>query len=258
MNSEKIKEIAGTLDSARLERREVPRLTSTLPDLTLEEAYQIQDEGALLRLNRGEEITGFKMGLTSKPKMRQMGVDAPIYGVLTGSMKLKNESRFSIREGIHPKIEPEVAFFIDQDIRASLSPLEVLKHCSGVCAAMEIIDSRYLNFDFLLPDVIADNCSASAFILGPVIKNPRELDLGNLGMLLEIDGKPVQFGSSAAILGNPLNSLAELCKMLSSRGRTLKAGSIVLAGAATQAIALEPDQRIKASVQDLGTVDLHT
>jgi 2-oxo-3-hexenedioate decarboxylase len=121
---------------------------------------------------------------------------------------------------------------------------------------MEIIDSRYKDFKFELPDVIADNCSSFAFVLGDTVRDPREVDLGNLGMILEVDGKPVQFGSSAAILDHPLDSLLELCRMLAGRGLTLPAESVVLAGAATAAVPLNAGARVRASVQDLGSVEI--
>lgn len=36
----------------------------------------------------------------------------------------------------------------------------------GVAVALEIIDSRYAGFEFRLPDVVADNTSAAAFVVG--------------------------------------------------------------------------------------------
>jgi 2-oxo-3-hexenedioate decarboxylase len=196
------------------------------------------------------------MGLTSKAKMKQMGVHNPIYGVITEKMKLASGSSFGFQGRIHPKIEPEIAFLIGKDLHGKVSTEEALAACSGVCAAMEIIDSRYRNFNFTLPDVIADNCSSSAFVLGETIRKPSEIDLGNLGMILEVNGKPAQFGSSSAIYGHPAASLAELCAMLAEQDQSLKAGDIVLAGAATAAIAFEAGQEVRTLVQDLGSVSL--
>lgn len=234
---------------------EIDKLTDRAP-LTIPEAYEIQNEALKILYARGDRRVGYKMGLTSKAKMKQMGVHQPIYGVLTEKMRIASGSSFDFKSRIHPKIEPEIAFLIGKDLRGKVSADEALAACSGVCAAMEIIDSRYRNFNFTLPDVIADNCSSSAFVLGETIRKPSEIDLGNLGMILEVNGKPVQFGSSAAIYGHPAASLAELCAMLAERDQGLHAGDIVLAGAATAAIPLEPGQEIKTLVQDLDSVSL--
>ena len=137
-----------------------------------------------------------------------------------------------------------------------MSPAQALSACSGVCAALELIDSRYQNFQFELPDVIADNCSSSGFILGTTVRKPDSNSIGNLGMVLEVNGRPVQFASSAAILGNPARALAELVRLLAQKGQILKAGSVVLAGAATAAVELKPGDNIRVKVQYLGSASI--
>ncbi len=252
---------AQTLESARIVTDayfgayEIDKLTDRAP-LSITDAYAVQAEALKILYARGDRHVGYKMGLTSKAKMKQMGVHQPIYGVLTEKMHVASGSTFGFQGRIHPKIEPEIAFLIGRDLRGNVSAEEALAACSGVCAAMEIIDSRYRNFNFTLPDVIADNCSSSAFVLSETVRKPSELDLGNLGMVMEVNGKAVQFGSSAAIYGHPAASLAELCAMLAEQDQGLRSGDIVLAGAATAAIALESGQEIKTLVQDLGSVSL--
>lgn len=258
----KVQQWAQTLDRHVREGRELKRITHTVPGLTIQDGYRIQAAGIQLRLGRGEKIIGYKMGLTSQAKMKQMGVDSPISGVLTDVMRIDDGSTYSLSDPklrpIHPKIEPEIAFITARELKGRVSADEALAACEGVCAAMEIIDSRYLNFEFQLPDVLADNTSANAFVLGRTIKKPSELGeaLGNLGMVLEANGQPVLFGSSAAIYGHPAASLAALVEILSARGESLPAGSIVLAGGATAAIPLERGQTVRTAVQDLSDVSI--
>lgn len=122
--------------------------------------------------------------------------------------------------------------------------------------AIEIIDSRYKDFQFTLADVIADNCSSSAFLLGPKHAVNNLESLSNLGVVLEKNQEPIQFGSSNAIYGHPAASLAELSKMLSLENKTIPAGSVILAGAATAAIPIQRNDLIRVEVQNLGGVDL--
>ena len=256
MRNEELKLLASHLDRATLEAREVEKLTTNHPQLSLSSAYKIQEIGIQLRQSRGEQTVGYKMGLTSKAKMKQMGVDSPIYGVLTDKMQLFSGQRMTLAGRIHPKIEPEIAFIMSSDLKGKVTAHQALESVGSVCAAMEIIDSRYLKFNFTLNDVIADNCSSSAFILGPLIKKPNEINLANLGMVLEVNGKPVEFGSSSAILGSPAESLAALSQMLHERGHFIPKGSIVMAGAATRAIALNPSTEVRTHVQGLDSVSL--
>jgi 2-oxo-3-hexenedioate decarboxylase len=247
-------ELSRVLDLARREGRAIERLTKEHPALTLDEAYRIQEEGIALRASSGDRLAGFKMGLTSKAKMKQMGVETPIMGMLTESMRVASGGRIRLRGLIHPRIEPEIAFILGRELRGGVSAEEALDACSGACAAMEILDSRFRDFSFSLPDVIADNCSSCAFVLGEVVRKPREVDLGQLRIELAVDGAPVESGSSDAIYGHPAQSLAELASMLAARGRSLPAGSLVLAGAATKAVALKAGALAVATVEGFGEV----
>jgi 2-oxo-3-hexenedioate decarboxylase len=250
-----ILELAKILDSALCDGREIERLTAKHPELNLDDAYRIQDEGMKLRFARGEKQVGLKMGFTSQAKREQMGLGSPIYGVLTDRMQVANGAAFSLTGKIHPKIEPEVAFHIGRDLKGRISSDEAWAACSGVACAMEILDSRFTGFKyFSLPDVVADNCSSSYFVLGPMQAVSGNLDLANLDMVMEIDGKVVQSAKSSAISGHPVKSLVQLCEMLDARGLTLKAGSVVLAGAATAAVQLTAGMKVRTTVEGLGEV----
>jgi len=257
MEKNEILKTAKILNEATMEIREIERLTNTYPNMSLDDAYLIQDAGIAIRLARGERQVGFKMGLTSKAKRDQMNLNTPIYGVLTDAMQVNEETAFSLKYSIHAKIEPEIAFLISKEIKGPSSRDQIIEACSGVCAAMEILDSRFLNFKyFSLPDVVADNCSSSYFVLSHTVKKISDLELDNLEMNMKVDGETIQKASSKEISGNPLNSLIQLCEMLHTRGLALPAGSIVLAGAATQAVPLKAGTQILLTVENLGSVGL--
>ena len=117
---------------------------------------------------------------------------------------------------------------------------------------MEIIDSRYADFKFSLTDVVADNCSAAGYVVGPWCR--PDIDVANLGMILEFNGRPVQIASSAAILGHPIRSLAAAARLAFASGEQLEAGWILLAGGSTTAEALVAGTTVQLSVERLGKV----
>jgi len=248
-------QIAEKLFQAKASAAPVTKFTAQFSSFGLPDAYQVQSLLLGHHLANKEILVGRKMGLTSKPKMQQMGVHEPIHGFLTSAMQINDGGEIALNGRIHPKAEPEIAFILARDLKGRPSLAEALSAVDGVCAALEIIDSRYQNFEFALPDVVADNGSSSGFILGGVMKKASSIDLANLGILLELDGKSQQFGSSAAILGHPGRSLASLAALLDAEGKFLPAGSIVLAGAATAAIPLACGSWVRATFQELGTVE---
>ncbi len=222
------------------------------------EAYRIQEIGIEHRIQQGEKVLGYKMGLTSEAKRKQMNLDSPLYGVLTDRMKIENQGNFHLRGTIHPKIEPEVAFLIAKDLRGKLTRDEVLNSCEAVCACLEILDSRYDQFKyFSMEDVIADNSSSSHFVHGPWLKDFSHLDLTNLKMKMKVNGTVAQEGISKDISGDPVMSVIQLCELLAERDRHLPAGSIVLAGAATAAVTLEEGQQVELEVESLPPVIVH-
>ena len=73
-------------------------------------------------------------------------------------------------------------------------------------------------------------------------------------MVMEFNGRPVQIGSSAAILGHPVRSLVAAARLTAESGERLEAGWIVMAGGATAAEALRPGINVRNTVEGLGSV----
>ncbi|MCR8547409.1 fumarylacetoacetate hydrolase family protein [Salipiger sp. P9] len=244
-------EIAGIVDEAARTASEIPQFSDERP-LSVEEAYAVQALSMQRRYGRGERRVGIKMGLTSRAKMLQVGVSDVTWGRLTDAMMREEGGTVSMAQFVHPRVEPEIAFLMKKPLAGEVSALQAMDAVEAVAPALEIIDSRYKAFKFDVGDVIADNSSSSAFVLGQWAS--RETDISNLGMLLSIDGRAGEIGSSAAILGHPLRSLVAAARMVASAGERLNAGDIVLAGGATAAIPLAAGQAVSLEVERLGTV----
>lgn len=252
LSEEQVHALAVQLDDAVQSVSLQTMLSASVP-LSLADGYRVQRAGISLRKLRGDGLVGMKMGLTSRAKMEQMGVHNPIYGHLTQQMRLEDGGVLPYPKLCHPRVEPEVAFLLGRELRGPVSPAEALLCVEGVCAALEIIDSRYRDFKFTLPDVVADNASSSYFVLGQTVKDHASLDLGNLGMVMEINGVTSQIGSSAAIYEHPARSLATLANLVAELGESVPAGSVVLAGGATAAVALQPGDHVQLRVDGLRT-----
>jgi 2-oxo-3-hexenedioate decarboxylase len=249
--------LASQLDEARRGRREIAPLVQSFGPFDMEDAYRIQRAGIGLRVAAGETIVGYKMGLTSKAKREQMNLLMPVYGVLTDVMRIPAGAGFHVARGIHPRVEPEIAFVTSRALRGKVGLDEALEAVASVCAALEILDSRYRGFKyFSLPDVVADNSSSSHFILAPDARAPWDLELDKLQMRMLVDGAVVQQAESSAISGNPLVSLMQLAEMLDAHGQEVPANTLVLTGAATPAQPLAAGQRVTLEVTGLTPVTL--
>jgi len=240
------------VDEAARTANAIPQFTGD-NELNLDEAYAVQVMSIGRRLARGERRVGVKMGLTSRQKMEQVGVSEVIWGHLTDAMRVEEGGTVDMSKYVHPRVEPEVAYLMKKPLAGEVSPLEALDAVEAVAPALEIIDSRYEDFKFALGDVIADNSSSSGFVIGPW--QAPDTDVSNLGILLSFDGRPVQVGSTAAILGNPIRSLVAAARMVGRWGQRLEPGDVVLAGGATAAAHLAPGVHVRGEFQDIGNVE---
>jgi 2-oxo-3-hexenedioate decarboxylase len=257
MDQQEIKDWAVALHKARVEGQPIEQISDKIESFSRSDAYSIQEEGIRYREEAGEKIIALKMGLTSKAKRKQMDLDAPLYGVLTNTMLVDNGGNYSMKGQIHPKIEPEVAFLISKELSGTPSREDVLAATEAIFPCMEILDSRYKHFKyFSMEDVISDNSSSSQYILGEKMADFAHLNLANLSLKMKVNGEVAQEGNTKAISGDPVLSVIQLCELLAARGKTLPAGMVVLAGAATTAVALEAGMKIELEMEGMGATSV--
>ncbi len=249
--------LAEHLESCQLQARDTAKITDLHPGMDWDDAYAVQDEILRRKLARGARVVGYKAGLTSHAKMKQMGVATPVFGFLVDEFVVPEGAELKSSELIHPKVEPEICFVTRAELRGPGCHIgAVLAACDFVLPGIEVIDSRYRDFKFDLKSVVADNTSAARFVVGGRIASTRELDLRTLGMVLEKNGEPVAFGAGAAVLGHPAAAVAMLVNHLGRRGRALPAGSLVLSGGITEAVSVQAGDHVTLRMQHLGSVSL--
>lgn len=249
-----IETIESTIDSAQLH---AGLLDSFGDGLTLDDAYAIQEGILRRRLGAGQRLAGLKLGFTSRAKMAQMGVDHVIVGWLLEAMRASHgvvAGGARLRQG---RAEAEVAFRIARRVDLGARPEEIVDAVDAVAPAIEILDSRYRDFRFSLPDVVADNASAAAFAVGGWV-DVTAVDVAARPVELSFDGVVVGAGSTRDILGDPMAALDELASAAKAHGigLVLEPGMVVLAGAATVAVPLGDARVIQANVDGLGVVSV--
>nr|WP_208024520.1 fumarylacetoacetate hydrolase family protein [Amycolatopsis pithecellobii] len=235
------------------DRRDGGRLVDDWPELDLATAYEAQDVLLRKKIDAGERVVGVKLGLTSRAKQERMGVHSPITGWLTDGMVLPAGA--PVPPLIHPRVEPEIVFVLGKPLRGpGITGPVALDAVASVHAGFEVIDSRYTDFRFTLPDVVADNASAARFVVGATGVPPTALDLRLEACVLSVQGEPVDSATGAAVQGHPAEALALAANDLGRRGITLEAGWLVLTGGLTDAVPLRPKETVTAEFRHLGTV----
>lgn len=242
---------------AQANHKAIEKITVTNPKMTVEEAYEVQKISIEQTLSAENRFIGWKMGLTSVAKQKQVGVEEPIYGRLTSQMNLQTNELIAA-EHIHPRVEAEVAFVFNKELKgANLTPLEIWPAIENVFLALEVIDSRYENFSFTLPDVVADNASSSKILLSSQAFSPYEKNWADVKVKLYHNGEEKLEGTGAAVLGHPINSVIQLLNMLEKEGRGILPGQLVLTGGITDAIHVVAGDEVVADYGNLGSLTLN-
>ncbi|GAA4558460.1 2-keto-4-pentenoate hydratase [Pseudonocardia xishanensis] len=247
-----ITELAGRLGKAVADRTAIAPLSHGFPELDLSTAYRVQ---CALRAAAGP-LAGWKLGLTSRAKQVQVDVGEPIYGFLPAAGALDLGEPLDTNARIQPRCEPEIVFTLGRDLAGPhVTASDVLAASSGLAVGIEVLDSRYVDYRFTTPDVVADNTSAARYVVGAPV-SPAGIDLRLVGVVLERNGRVVGTASGAASLGHPASAVAWLVRALAAEDEGLRAGEIVLSGGLTAAVPVGPGDVVVASVDRLGTVEL--
>jgi len=251
VSDDQIRTLAARLDGAAVNARAVAQHTEQ-DGLTMANAYSVQKALIDCRIARGHHRIGLKMGFTSRAKMAQMGLSDLIWGRLTDDMLIEEGGVVHAPRYVHPRCEPELCFLLRKPLAGVVTPMQALAAVEAIAPAIELIDSRYENFKFSLADVVADNASSSGLVVGSWHR--PDIDFSNLGLLLTVNGRTVELGSTAALLGHPIRSLVAAARLAATAGECLEAGSLVMAGGVTAAIALAPGMNVRCEMQQLGSV----
>ena len=117
MEQARIDILADELYAALRGRTTVTPLTERAPDITIEDAYQIQLRMIQRRVDAGETIVGKKIGVTSKVVMDMLNVNQPDFGQMTSGMVFNEGEAIRIDTMIAPRAEAEVAFMLKGDLQ---------------------------------------------------------------------------------------------------------------------------------------------
>jgi len=254
MDNNKIEQYGDELYQAFVARRPVPPLLAREPDISIEDAYRIQQRFVARRLAAGEHVVGKKIGATSKPVQEFLGVYQPDFGILTSGMVFQEGDTIDLGQMIQPKAEAELAFVLKHDLQGpGITAMDVIRATDYVLPCFEIVDSRIENWQIKIQDTVADNASCGVYVLGKTKGDPRKLDITLAGMVLEKNGELFSTGVGAAVQGSPANAVAWLANTLGELGIPFKAGEVILSGSQSALVPVVDGDELVCTVGGLGS-----
>jgi len=247
---------AGDLLRAENERKIIPQLSKTFPEIELDDAYAIQRYWAELRVSRGARIIGHKIGLTSRAMQMASKITEPDYGHILDDMLYNDGAQVPAARFIAPRLEVELAFVMNAPLKGPGCRIyDVMRVTEFVTPALEIIDYR-TEVPRAITDTIADNAASGGMIVGGRMVRPMDVDIRWVGATLSKNGVIEESGVSAAIMGHPAAGIAWLANKLAAVGAGIEAGQIVLAGSFTRPVSVAAGDVIHADYGPLGSIGI--
>lgn len=263
LSDDEVRAEAALLDEAERTATQIRQTTLVHPGATMDDAYRIQAAWLDLKLGRGEELVGHKIGLTSRAMQASMSIDTPDSGFLTRDMVFAPDSTLPVSRFCDPKVEVELAFVLGRDLAgADLTIDDVLDATDHLCPAVELIDARSHRRDpetgrtRTVVDTISDNAADAGIVCGETRILPRQLDLRWVGAIARRDGVVEETGLAAGVLGHPAVGVVWLARRYAEQGLRLEAGQVVLAGSFTRPIDVAAGVEVDVDFGDLGSFGL--
>lgn len=221
-------------------------------------AYAAQLEVRRLRIERGEQPKGFKVGFTNRAIWPRYGVDGPVWATVWNTTLSHCEGSGEVRLGrsCQPRVEPEAVFGIARTPPAQASLAELFDCLDWVAPGFEIVQSHSPGWKFKAADTVADGGLHAHLLVGSrkavsEIASSHEAfeqALAGCQLVLRRGAQEVERGRGANVLDGPLHALHHFLRELRAcpGAPDLQPGDVVTTGTWTDAWPVAPGERWKA------------
>ena len=256
MTDQQRREAAAALFEAEVTREWMEPITLTYPDADIDDAYAIGQYVTDAKVRAGRKVKGHKVGLTSKAMRSITGATEPDYGTIFDNWFLDEGTQVSMATMNRPLVEVELVFVLGEPLGGpDVNAVDVINATSYVVPAVEVVDSRFSKRGKPgVVDSISDAASCGFIMVGGIPKSLSEVDVRYVGGLLYKNGEVEESGVAAAVMGNPINSVAWLARKLHEFGVVMEAGHSVLSGSFIRAHPMEVGDTFVADFGDLGQI----
>ena len=207
-------------------------------------AYRVTAAIKELRRARGATPVGRKIGFTNRTIWAEYGVYAPIWGFVynrTVQDLAAIEDGFALGHLLEPRIEPEIVFGLARTPEPQMNEAALLACIDWVAHGFEIVQSVFAGWKFSAADTVAAFGLHGALLIGPrhPVAGANWIEtLSSFAIDLRRDGRVMDRGQAANVLGGPLSALKHLVALLARDpdNPPLAAGEIVTTGTLTRAL----------------------
>jgi 2-keto-4-pentenoate hydratase len=236
--------------------REWPgKLEPDVSQLSITDAYGVQDIVAQMRMDRGEAVVGFKVGCTSEAIRSQFGLTEPICGRIFYPHIFKDSVRLDWRGYVNCAIEPEMVLKIGKELHGeNLSDTELVDGIEYVSPGIEIHNFKFWYSPPTLQELICSGGIHAGLVVGNDRVSPGELLFSDEVFSVYKNDGLITSAPASEIMGGPLHSLRWLVKFLTGKGLPLKKGSLVIPGSPVELVSIDSDTHLSVEIEHIGAL----
>jgi 2-keto-4-pentenoate hydratase len=253
-----VQEKAGRIVELFRSRRPTEILPMDLYPANLDEAYAIRRAFQEIEETKGRgAVAGYKIGLTTPIMQRLCGIEEPCYGAIFAREVHHGRAALAADNYCRLGVETEIAFRLNRDLPQGGDPADIAAAVESSMAAIELIED--LGYDYKRLDasaIVAGNVWNAGVVLGTPVTDWQSRDLAPATARLTINGREIGSGSSADVMGHPLNALAWLAHKLATAGTPLRDGMIVMTGSMVPIHYPAAGDRVVVEVSGLGSAEI--
>lgn len=239
-------------------------LTLRHPEMTMDDAYEVQNAIYRAKLEQGRKVIGWKIGLTSKAMQYALNIDIPDSGILFDDMAFEHGATVPAGRFIQPRIEAEIAFVMKSAVGGeNVTRADVIAATDYVAPSIEILDTRIQRVDpetgkaRSVVDTISDNAANAGIVLGDKRHAIETHDLRWVGAITSRNGEVEETGLGAGVLNDPVESVVWLARRMAQYGQSIEAGQLILSGSFIRPVECPSGTDIHADFGPFGSVELH-
>jgi 2-keto-4-pentenoate hydratase len=228
---------------------------NSIRNLTVQQAYEVQDLVTEKRIESGEHIAGYKIGCTSQSIRKQFGLSEPIYGRLFYPHIGNDQIKVNWSDYINCAIEPEMVIKIGENLQGKNLPDEAfIKAIDYISPGIEIHEFNFWVTPPTIQELICSGGIHTGLIIGNQRISPKELHFKDEIFKVFKNKSLITYAPASEIMGGPLHSLRWLVNLLTDKGLQLEKGSLVIPGSPVELVKINQDTELEVVIDSLGSL----
>lgn len=218
-------------------------------DPALRDGLRRQEAANAELLASGARRLGWKAGFGTRAAMEKLGTSGPLAALLTDSTLEPSGTSFDVSRWGKPVLEPEVAVRLGADIVAGQSRSAIEAAVAGVGAAIELVDLGEAGAE--AGEILAAGIFHRATLLGELAPLPANTSLADVRIDVRAGAQEHAVAADPAdLVGDLAAVLAGLADLLDESEDGLRAGDVIITGAAVKPLELRGGEEVEARVGD--------